>query len=168
MTTTVAPGGRSGHVPFFVPLLNPLMARFLRAGIPLGAPMYLLTTRGRTTGRERTTPVAVFDHDGGRYLFSTFGETHWVRNLRVVGRAHLARRGESLDVNAAELAPEQAGPILRGALRHYLGTPMRAFLARYYASTADGPDEDFVELAARHPVFRIAPLPAEPDAIDIA
>ena len=61
MTTTTTPEGHAGHVPFFVALLNPLMARFLRAGIPLGAPMYLLTTRGRISGRDRTTPVAVFD-----------------------------------------------------------------------------------------------------------
>jgi deazaflavin-dependent oxidoreductase (nitroreductase family) len=160
--TTSASQSHAHRVPFFVPLLNPVMARFLRAGIPLGASMYLLTTRGRTSGRDRTTPVALFEHGGARYLFSTFGETHWVRNMRASGQGHLARRGESFDVLATELAPEQAGPILRGALRHYLTTPMRGFLARYYASTAEGSDEDFLELAVRHPVFRITVLSSEP------
>ena len=78
-------------VPPFVPLLNPLMAGLVRLGIPMGADMRLLTVRGRTTGRDRTTPVAVFDYDGALYLFGTFGDTQWTRNLRVAGEAVLAR-----------------------------------------------------------------------------
>jgi deazaflavin-dependent oxidoreductase (nitroreductase family) len=168
-TTPISPAGNEprGHVPFFVPLLNPLMAAFLRVGVPMGAPMYLLTVRGRTTGADRTTPVALFELDGERYLFSTFGETQWVRNLRVSGRARLARRGESLEVDATPLDSAQAAPVLRSALRRYLNTPMRAFLGRYYASSADGPDEDFVELARRHPVFHVSPVRPDNGRIDI-
>ena len=53
--------------------------------------MSLLTVRGRTSGRDRTTPVSIFEHNGERYLFGTFGDTQWVRNLRVAGEAVLAR-----------------------------------------------------------------------------
>jgi hypothetical protein len=58
-------------------------------------------------------------------------------------------------VFATELTNEEAAPVLRGALKRYLATSMRPFLARYYATTADGDSEDFVELARHHPVFRI-------------
>jgi hypothetical protein len=32
---------------------------------------------------------------------------------------------------------------------------MRPFLARYYAASAEGRIEDFMELARQHPVFRL-------------
>lgn len=142
-------------VPFFVPLLNPLMAGFVRLGIPLGADMRLLTVRGRASGQNRTTPVAVFEHEGTRFLFGTFGDTQWVRNLRAAGEAILSRRGRQTRVLATELTIEEAAPVLRGALERYLATPMRPLLARFYAGSADGPVEDYLELARHHPVFRL-------------
>ena len=142
-------------VPFFVPLLNPLMAGFVRLGVPMGADMRLLTVRGRTTGRDRTTPVAVFEQDGEQYLFGTFGDTQWVRNLRVAGEAVLAQGRTRTRVLATELDVEEAAPVLRGALEQYLATSMRVFLRRYYAASADGRIEDFMDLARHHPVFRI-------------
>ena len=142
-------------VPFFVPLLNPVMAAFVRLGVPMGGPMSLLTVRGRRSGRDRTTPVSVFEHDGAHYLFGTFGDTQWVRNLRVAGEAVLVTGRHRSTVAATELTAEEAGPVLQGALAHYLATPMKLFLQRYYAVTADGTAEDFVELAHQHPVFRL-------------
>ena len=142
-------------VPFFVSLLNPLMAGIVRLGLPMGADMRLLTVRGRTSGRDRTTPVAVFEHDGALFLFGTFGDTQWVRNLRAAGEAILARGRKRTRVLAMELTNEQAAPVLKGALERYLATPMRPFLARYYGPSADGRIEDFVELARHHPVFRL-------------
>ena len=145
----------SRKVPFYVPVLNPLMAGFVRLGIPMGADMRLLTVRGRTTGRERTTPVAVFEHDGAQYLFGTFGDTQWVRNLRVAGEAVLVRGQRRSRVVATELAVEEAAPVLKSALERYLATSMRLFLQRYYATSADGRIEDHMDLAKHHPVFRI-------------
>jgi deazaflavin-dependent oxidoreductase (nitroreductase family) len=142
-------------VPFFVPMLNPLMAGFVRLGVPMGAPMSLLTVRGRTSGRNRTTPVSIFEYDSERYLFGTFGDTQWVRNLRVAGEAVLARGRKRSRVIATELTAEEAGPVLQGALARYLATSMRLFLARYYAASADGTAADYVELAHHHPVFRL-------------
>jgi len=142
-------------IPFFVPLLNPLMSAFVRLGVPVGGPMALLTVRGRRSGVDRTTPVSVFEFEGSNYLFGTFGDTQWVRNLRAAGSAVLTRGRSRHPVKATELSPEEAGPILQGALRRYLGTPMRLFLERYYAGSADGSASDYVELAGHHPVFRL-------------
>lgn len=143
-------------VPFFVSLLNPLMAGFVRLGVPMGADMRLLTVRGRASGRDRTTPVAIFEHDGELFLFGTFGDTQWVRNLRAAGEAVLSRGRQRTRVFAKELSTEEAAPVLKGALERYLATSMRLFLARYYSASADGRVEDFVELARHHPVFRLS------------
>jgi deazaflavin-dependent oxidoreductase (nitroreductase family) len=145
-------------VPFFVPLLNPLMSLFVRLGVPVGGPMALLTVRGRRSGVERTTPVSVFEFEGSDYLFGTFGDTQWVRNLRAAGSAVLTSGRHRRSVTATELSPDEAGPILQGALRRYLGTPMRLFLERYYAGSADGSAADYVELAEQHPVFRLGEI----------
>jgi hypothetical protein len=101
------------------------------------------------------TPVAIFEHDGERYVFGTFGVTQWVRNLRVAGEAVLARGRRRTRVAATELTAEEAGPVLRGVLAPYLATPMRLVLQRYYAASTDGSVHDYIELAQRHPVFRL-------------
>ena len=145
----------TSKVPPFVQLLNPLMAGMVRLGVPTGADMRLLTVRGRASGRDRTTPVAVFDYDGELYLFGTFGDTQWTRNLRVAGEAVLTRGRRGVKVVATELTVEEAAPVLKGALEHYLSTPMRPFLQRYYAPSADGRIEDYRDVAAHHPVFRL-------------
>jgi len=49
-------------------------------------PDVLLTVRGRRSGRPRTTPVTICEHDGRRGSISPFGETKWARNLRAAGR----------------------------------------------------------------------------------
>jgi hypothetical protein len=41
-----------------------------------------LSARGRRSGRRHTVPVAVLDHDHGRYLLAPRGETDWLLNLR--------------------------------------------------------------------------------------
>ena len=56
---------------------------------------------------------------------------------------------------ATELTTEDAAPVLKGALEHYLATPMRPFLERYYAPSGEGSIEDFIEVARHHPVFRL-------------
>ena len=41
---------------------------------------YLLTTRGRRTGRPRSNPVTVVEHDGHRWLVAPYGAVPWVHN----------------------------------------------------------------------------------------
>src|SRR3989442_6050715 len=58
------------RVPFFVPLFNPIARRMLRGGVPLG-PNALLTVRGRSSGVDRTTPVAVVAIGGRGWVVAT-------------------------------------------------------------------------------------------------
>src|SRR2546430_9879898 len=78
----------STRVPALVGFFNPLARRILRVGALLG-PNALITVRGRKTGLPRTTPVALVDLDGRRWLIGTFAQTNWVRNLRRAGAAAL-------------------------------------------------------------------------------
>src|ERR1700686_4187732 len=85
------------RVPSFVDIFNPLARRMLGVGIPLG-PNALITIRGRKSGLDRTTPVALVEIGGKRLVIGTFGETHWVRNLRAAGQATITvgRRREKV------------------------------------------------------------------------
>jgi deazaflavin-dependent oxidoreductase (nitroreductase family) len=59
-----------------------------RAGI---GPAHLLTTRGRKTGRARTTPVILVQQDKQRWLVAPYGAVSWVLNARAAGRVTLRR-----------------------------------------------------------------------------
>jgi F420H(2)-dependent quinone reductase len=58
---------------------------------------YLMTTYGRSSGLERTTPVNLVEADGERWLISPYGDVGWVHNLRANG-ALLLRRGRATGV----------------------------------------------------------------------
>src|SRR4030088_63236 len=96
------------RVPGFVGWFSPIAMRMLGSGISLG-PNALITVRGRKSGLDRSTPVALVEIDGKRWVIGTFGETNWVRNLRAAGRATLAVGRRVEKVNVVELSPESGG-----------------------------------------------------------
>src|SRR6266542_1952223 len=90
---------------------GPLVRRVIRRGLAAG-PNVLLTVRGRSSGQPRTTPVAMLELGGVRYLQGSFGITNWVRNLRAAGVASVSRGRWSETFDVVELAPETAGLML--------------------------------------------------------
>src|SRR5919109_3879728 len=110
----------SNRVPTFVPKLNVLLKRLLRIGIPLG-PNGLLTVQGRKSGVMRTTPVAVVEVGGQRWIVGTFGDVNWVRNLRAAGKATVRVGRHRLDVTAKELTREEAAAFFRDVILPYVG-----------------------------------------------
>jgi deazaflavin-dependent oxidoreductase (nitroreductase family) len=90
------------RVPSTVSRISPLLKPILRAGVPLG-PNALVTIRGRKSGEPRTTPLAIIDTGGRRFIWSPWGDVHWVRNLRAAGRATITVRKRSEEVRATEL-----------------------------------------------------------------
>src|SRR5690349_8497110 len=90
------------HVPWFMPLFNALAKPLLNTRLPMG-PSGLLTVPGRKSGVPRTTPVAVIDYQGKRWIWAPWGETDWVKNLRAAGKAKVAIRKRQQDVTAREL-----------------------------------------------------------------
>jgi deazaflavin-dependent oxidoreductase (nitroreductase family) len=102
-------------------IFNPIAKFFLVAGVSLG-PNGLITIRGRKSGLNRTTPVAIIEVSGRRWVWSPGGEVQWVRNLRAAGRATVAVRGRNQQVTATELDKTERieffrdilGPLARG------------------------------------------------------
>lgn len=129
-----------------------LVGVLIRAG--LVPHCYLLTTRGRRTGRSRTTPVTVVERDGRWYLVAPYGPVSWVLNARAAGRVTLGRRGHRSDYDIREVGPDEAGPVLK----QYVG--MARPTRPYFHATPDAPVARFVAEADRHPVFALS-RPAE-------
>jgi deazaflavin-dependent oxidoreductase (nitroreductase family) len=131
-------------------LVNVLIRGLLLLG--LGPPRtYLLTVRGRKTGRPLSTPVTLVKADGRRWLVSPYGEVAWVRNARAAGRVVLARGWHSETVAIRELPAAEAAPVLK---RYITEVP----ITRPYFDVRPGsPLDAFIAEAPRHPVFLIAP-----------
>ncbi len=130
--------------------LNALIRLALRVPLPLPlGSTYLLTTRGRRSGRPVSTPVTIVRRNGQRWLVAPYGTTHWVRNARGAGRVTLGRGGRAEELAVAEVPPDVAAPVLREYVR-------RVRVVRPYVDAGtDAPLEAFAAVAARHPVFRL-------------
>src|SRR3954453_9556358 len=98
--------GTTAGVPRQVSLVSPVLKFLLVLGIPLG-PNPLITIRGRKSGLPRTTPVAIIEVSGRRWVWAPWGDVQWVRNLRASGRATISVRRRELEVRATELDAAQ-------------------------------------------------------------
>ena len=147
--------GSAARVPWVVPLFNPVARLLLAAGVPLGF-NGLITIRGRKSGMPRTTPVAIIDVSGGRWVWAPWGEVHWVRNLRAAGSATITVRGRNEDVSATELDPTERV----GFFRDVLGSVARGIpFGFWFIRTVDGVDLHHpLDAAEGRPVFELRPL----------
>jgi deazaflavin-dependent oxidoreductase (nitroreductase family) len=130
-----------------------IMSALVRAGLVPRS--YLLTTRGRKTGRPRTNPVVPVEHGGRRWLVAPYGPVSWVHNARAGGRVSLTRRRDTRDYTIREVSRKEAGPVLQRYLR--LAPSARP----YFQASKDSPVKDFVAEADRHPVFELTPVGAD-------
>lgn len=126
---------------------NALIKLLTRVGLG-GRHTYLLTVRGRKTGRDYSTPVTLIE-DGERWLVAPYGEVGWVRNARAAGEVRLSRAGRSETLRVEEVAPAQAAPVLREYLTRV------PIVRPFFDVTPDSPLEEFEAEAPRHPVFRL-------------
>jgi deazaflavin-dependent oxidoreductase (nitroreductase family) len=127
-----------------------IISVFIRAGLVPST--YLLTTRGRKTGRLRTNPVTVVEHNGKQWLVAPYGPVSWVHNARAAGRVTLRRRRDTRQYIVREASAQEAAPVLKQYVR--IATATRP----YFQATKDSPVEDFVAEADRHPVFELIPV----------
>lgn len=142
---------RSRRPPLLLRFLNPI-AVVLAGGLGL-APggVMVLRVRRRASEHVQRVPLNVFVHQGAYHLVSLFGDTDWLLNLRVAGRATLVRGRTSVPVEVAEELAD--GPLI-AALHVYLQRwdgqmGMLAGLDR----TAS--DEELRAVADRFPVVRL-------------
>jgi deazaflavin-dependent oxidoreductase (nitroreductase family) len=129
--------------------VNTLVSAMLKIGVG-GRSYYLLTTVGRVTGRERTTPVIVLRTGDERWLVSPYGQVGWVHNVRAhpVVSLRVGRRTEVL--RAVEAGSAAAAPVLQ---RYVRDVPVTA---PFFDAKGTDPVERFAEEAGRHPVFLLA------------
>jgi len=159
----------SPRVPFFVPLFNPIARRLLRVGVPMG-PNALLTVRGRTSGLDRTTPVAVVSIDRRRWVIATFGETNWARNLRAAGNATITVNRRAEPVSARELSTTEAEAFYRDTLTPYVNS-IPLGLGRFMLGSLLGAKEMLTDpqaAAHHHPVFELRPATSTGSPVDEA
>src|ERR671936_2992639 len=74
---------------------------------------FILTVRGRKTGRLYSIPVDVMEYGGDAWLVAGYGVTNWVHNVRASGDVTLARGGRSHKFSAEEAETREAVPVLR-------------------------------------------------------
>ena len=109
-----------------------------------------LEVAGRRTGRIVSFPVVIADHEGERYLVAMLGEAaDWPRNVRAASGRALLRHGRREAVRLEEVEPAARPPILRRYLAVAPGARAHMPVDR------NAPIEDFEQIAAQVPVFRI-------------
>ena len=129
-------------------MVNRIVARRLRSGKEMGD-MILLTTLGRKSGLERTTPVTLARRDGHRYLVAPYGAVGWVHNLRDSGVAELSIGGDVEEITVTEVDAATAAPVLKQYVTDV------SVVRSFFDADKDDPVEKFEVEASRHPVFRI-------------
>jgi deazaflavin-dependent oxidoreductase (nitroreductase family) len=127
---------------------NAAIRPLIRLGLA-GPHTFLLTVRGRLSGRRHSTPVRLVESANERWLVAPYGETSWVKNARAAGRVELARGGRSERLAIAELAPEGRAAVLREYVRE---VPV---VRPFFDAGPGAPLEAFAAEAERHPVFRL-------------
>jgi deazaflavin-dependent oxidoreductase (nitroreductase family) len=113
----------------------------------------VLTVPGRKSGKPRSTPLSVLEHEGQRYLLEGFPGADWARNVRAAdGRATLATGKRREQVRLVELDAQEALPVLRAwPVRIPDGAKIMADAGVVEAVTP----EAFEAVAGRCGVFRI-------------
>jgi deazaflavin-dependent oxidoreductase (nitroreductase family) len=143
------------RAPRGVSVFNAVAKPLLAAGMPMG-PNGLLTVAGRKTGVLRTTPLAFIEDAGRRWVWSPWGDVHWVRNLRAAGHATIVVRQRSEEVRAIELDPTERVAFFRDTFGP-IARRMR-FGVRF-VRLLDGVDvDDPAATADGHPVFELRPI----------
>ena len=131
-----------------VRLVNRVMIRLNRWGI--AAPnSYVLTVRGRKTGKIYSAPVLLVEDNGQRWLVAPYGEVSWVRNARATGEVTLSRGSRSETLKIRDATPQESGPILKTYITR------EGIVRPYFDVQPDSPLEAFVAEAPRHPVFQL-------------
>jgi deazaflavin-dependent oxidoreductase (nitroreductase family) len=155
MTTQINIAVKASRAPRWVTFFGPITKFLLARRVPLGY-NGLLTVPGRKSGVSRTTPLAIIDVEGRRWVWSPWGDVNWVQNLRAAGRATITVRGRREEVRAIELDPSQRVGFFRDVLRP-VAHEMR--FGPLFIRVVDGVDVDRpVEEAEGRCVFELRPL----------
>jgi deazaflavin-dependent oxidoreductase (nitroreductase family) len=143
---------RDAVPPRWLKPMNKVLVALQRTGLGMKE-LPVLTVAGRRSGKPRSTPLSVLDHEGQRYLLEGFPGADWARNVRAAeGRATLATGRRREQVRLVELDPQAALPVLRlWPVRLPDGAKIMADAGVVEAVTP----EAFEAVAGRCAVFRV-------------
>ena len=132
--------------------LNKVLMAVQRTGLGMKE-LPVLTVPGRRSGKPRSTPLSVLEHEGQRFLLEGFPGADWARNVRSAdGRATLTTGKRHEQVRLVELDAQEALPVLRlWPVRIADGAKIMADAGVVEAVTP----EAFEAVAGRCGVFRI-------------
>src|SRR5260370_10571797 len=125
-------------------LINWLVQGMLRLGVGPRT-TYLLTVKGRRSGKLYSTPVTLVTQGDQRWLVAPYGTVNWARNARAAGEVTLTRGRRSERVTIVELGPGESAPVLKEYVRHV--PTVRSF----FDATPDSPIEALPAQPPRHP-----------------
>ena len=149
-----APAGSPGHFQepgwFTRNVFNKAVAGLTALGVSVWGSR-VLEVKGRKSGQWRSTPVNLLEVDGVSYLVAPRGITQWVRNMRAAGGGRLKLGRKTEDFKATEVPAEAAVPILRAYLKRWKWE-VGAF---FEGVGPDSTDAELLEIAPKHPVFKI-------------
>ncbi len=112
-------------------------------------PASVLTTRGRRTGRLRSTPVVPVQRGDRQWLVAPYGEVSWVRNARAANQVDLRHGRHSRTYTIRPVTAAEAGPILK----QYVA--VASATRPYFRADRSAPVSEFVAEAHLHPVFEL-------------
>ncbi len=144
---------RTYRVNIIVRAVNRLMGAFIERGMG-PKQRYMLTVRGRKTGKEYSTPVSLVERAGKRYLVAPYGDMSWVRNARAAGCVTVARGGRAETFSIVQASAEESAPVLK----EYIS--LEPITQPYFDARPASPLEAFATEASRHPVFILTKHPA--------
>jgi deazaflavin-dependent oxidoreductase (nitroreductase family) len=143
---------RNPTPPRWLKPMNKVFLALQRTGLGMKE-LPVLTVPGRKSGKPRSTPLSVLDHEGHRYLLEGFPGADWARNVRAAdGRATLSMGKRREQVRLVELDAQAALPVLRAwPVRIPDGAKIMADAGVVEAVTP----EAFEAVAGRCGVFRV-------------
>jgi deazaflavin-dependent oxidoreductase (nitroreductase family) len=143
---------RNPTPPRWLKPMNKVFLALQRTGLGMKE-LPVLTVPGRKSGKPRSTPLSVLEHEGERYLLEGFPGADWARNVRAAGGAATLSMGKRREqVRLVELDPQEALPVLRAwPVRIPDGAKIMADAGVVEAVTP----EAFEAVAGRCGVFRV-------------
>jgi hypothetical protein len=109
-----------------------------------------LEVPGRTSGRTTRFPLGMADVDGQWFLVSMLGDRcNWVLNARAAGGRVVVHRGRRRQCQLVEVPVDERPAIIKRYVEKVPGGRPHIPVDRH------APVEDFVAVAAQHPVFRV-------------
>jgi hypothetical protein len=135
--------------------MNRVFVALSRIGVKGPADMYILSIKGRKSGKMISLPMGIVFLNGKKYAVAV-GDVNWVLNARAVGWGLLGRGRKHERVQLVEVPVDEER---RAVLREYPRQRPGGIPNYTHVHKISGDSESFASIAAALPVFRMDPLP---------